>query len=196
MEKSNSIKSIAKALQLFSVKCDKIKKDSVNPFFKNKYASLGTILSAIADPLQESGLVFSQFPTDNNGLTTILIHVESGEFMQSTYVMPVAKQNDPQAVGSAITYARRYALGAILALNIDEDDDAHQASPNAVKTEVKKEYAEDDRPWLMEGQFNKLLKEINEGKYENYDLVMNKYRMKKQYKDALTKAIQFSKALD
>jgi hypothetical protein len=47
--------------------------------------------------------------------------------MESSYVMPVAKQNDPQAMGSAMTYARRYALGSILNLNIDDDDDGEKA---------------------------------------------------------------------
>jgi len=47
--------------------------------------------------------------------------------MKSSYVMPVAKQNDPQAMGSAMTYARRYALGSILNLNIDDDDDGEKA---------------------------------------------------------------------
>ena len=47
--------------------------------------------------------------------------------MEASYGMPIAKENDPQAMGSAITYARRYALGAILGLNIDEDDDGEKA---------------------------------------------------------------------
>jgi len=61
-------------------------------------------------------------PDDEDGLTTILIHAKSGEFMESNYkIRPV--KNDPQAVGSAITYARRYALSSVLGLNVDDDDD-------------------------------------------------------------------------
>jgi len=71
-------------------------------------------------------LAISQFP-DGDALTTIIVHSESGEWMESSYVMPVAKQNDPQAMGSAMTYARRYALGSILNLNIDDDDDGEKA---------------------------------------------------------------------
>jgi hypothetical protein len=71
-------------------------------------------------------LAISQFP-DGNALTTIILHADSGEWMESSYVMPVAKQNDPQAMGSAMTYARRYALGSILNLNIDDDDDGEKA---------------------------------------------------------------------
>jgi hypothetical protein len=51
-----------------------------------------------------------------NGLCTILIHAESGEYLMDTFIMPVSKQNDPQAVGSAITYAKRYALAGVLGL--------------------------------------------------------------------------------
>jgi hypothetical protein len=61
-------------------------------------------------------------PTGVNGLCTILIHAESGEYLMDSFIMPVSKPNDPQAVGSAITYAKRYALAGILALNIDDDD--------------------------------------------------------------------------
>jgi len=143
MEKSQSIKSIAGALLLFQNKVGAVKKDAVNPFFKSKYASLNTIIEHINLPLSECGLSYAQFP-DESGLTTILMHSESGEYLQSTYLMPVAKQNDPQAVGSAITYARRYALGAILGLAIDEDDDANSATiqpnHNVNVAELKKEW--------------------------------------------------------
>ena len=123
MTKSDSIINISKALALFHVKIEKVKKDATNPFFKSKYASLSNILEAINIPLAETGLVYTQHPSGANDLITILIHADSGEFFESCYNMPVAKQNDPQAVGSSITYARRYALGAILGLNIDDDDD-------------------------------------------------------------------------
>jgi len=126
MNKSPEIKELAKALATFHAQVGKVKKEAQNPFFKSKYASLSNILDVIAEPLQKAGLVFSQFP-DEFELTTILIHTESGQYLEASYAMPVAKENDPQAVGSAISYARRYAIGAILCLNIDEDDDAEKA---------------------------------------------------------------------
>lgn len=130
MNKSESIKNVAKALLLFQTKMESISKDSTNPFFKSKYCSLSNILENIQLPLAEAGLCFSQMP-DEHSLTTIIIHAESGEYLESSYIMPVAKQNDPQAVGSSITYARRYALGAILGLNIEDDDDANAATTKA-----------------------------------------------------------------
>lgn len=126
MNKSESIKSIAGALVKFQSSVSKVAKEANNPFFKSKYASLANILDTIQKPLSECGLAISQFP-DGDALTTIIIHSESGEWMESSYVMPVAKANDPQAMGSAITYARRYALGSILNLNIDDDDDGEKA---------------------------------------------------------------------
>jgi hypothetical protein len=126
MNKSESIKNIAGALVKFQSSVSKVAKEANNPFFKSKYASLANILDTIQKPLSECGLAISQFP-DGDALTTILLHADSGEWMESSYVMPVAKQNDPQAMGSAMTYARRYALGSILNLNIDDDDDGEKA---------------------------------------------------------------------
>jgi hypothetical protein len=126
MNKSESIKNIAGALVKFQASVSKVAKEANNPFFKKKYASLANILDTIQKPLSECGLAISQFP-DGDALTTIIVHSESGEWMESSYVMPVVKQNDPQAMGSAITYARRYALGSILNLNIDDDDDGEKA---------------------------------------------------------------------
>ena len=150
MEKSQSLKNIAAALVLFHVKVESVKKDANNPFFKSKYASLSNILDVVNDPLNESGLTFCQFPTDTNGLTTILMHAETGEYIQATYEMTPTK-NDPQGRGSAITYQRRYALAAILGLNIDEDDDGNAASTpptNKTSQNVTSSNNDDNKNWL------------------------------------------------
>ena len=141
MKKSESIKNISTALAVFHIKMDVIKKDAKNPFFKSSYASLSNILDAIKIPLAESDLSFSQHPMGENGLSTILMH-KSGEWIGSHFTMKPVK-NDPQGIGSCITYMRRYALSAILGLNIDEDDDGNQASGNNDKAETKSEL-----PWL------------------------------------------------
>lgn len=126
MEKSESIKNITIALLNFQKLVGKIPKDSKNPFFKSAYASLPDILDKVHQPLIDSGLIITQWPSGTNGLTTLISH-ESGEFMQETYQMTPVK-NDPQSLGSSITYQRRYALGAVLNLNIDVDDDGNNAS--------------------------------------------------------------------
>lgn len=186
MEKSTEIKNLAKALLSFQSKMQKIKKDSNNPFFKSKYASLSNILENIQAPLNEAGLAFSQFPSGSNGLTTILIHAESGEYLMESYNMTPSK-SDPQGQGSAITYQRRYALGSILGLNIDEDDDANEASKPGAKKE-EKEYPEDERPWLSEKQLKKILERMSLGE-DLYDETVKAFRMKKEYKQQLEKII-------
>jgi hypothetical protein len=144
-KKSDSIANLTKALMTFSVKIDKIKKEASNPFFKSKYATLPQIQEAIAEPLQESGLVLVQLP-DGDGLITMLCHSESGEYVMATGLMHPVK-NDPQSMGSAITYQRRYSIGAILNLNIDEDDDGNAASTKPVQV--------NDKPWLNKYSDNK-----------------------------------------
>lgn len=177
IERSQSITGLSKALITFHVKVDKIKKDAKNPFFKSTYASLSNILEAINTPLIESGLTFVQFPSGENGLTTILMHSETGEFIQSNYKMKPVK-DDPQGRGSVITYQRRYALAAVLGLNIDEDDDANTATHGG-KTP---EQVEDNRPWLSESQFKQLMERISSGDTEAYDKADKAFKMKKDYR--------------
>jgi hypothetical protein len=126
MQTSEKLEKLPLALLEFHKKVGKIIKSDNNPFFKSKYASLATILDVITEPLTDCGLIIIQFPTGLYQLTTRLQHT-SGEYMQSTYEMQPVKHS-PQDAGSVITYQRRYAIGAILNLNIDEDDDGNKAS--------------------------------------------------------------------
>ena len=113
-----------------------IKKTDKNPFFKSSYAGLPSILEVVLPILHKNGLYISQSPVSNKeegvGVHTSIIHAESGEVLQGSFLLPLAK-NDPQGAGSAITYARRYALVSMLGLNVDEDDDANHASGNIAK---------------------------------------------------------------
>lgn len=135
---SDSIAAISTAMIEFHKQCPKIPKQSKNPFLKTKYADLSTILEIIQPILNDCELVVQQHPTANFGLTTIISH-SSGEWISSEYPMqpieavvekatgdrPASKAITPQSIGTVITYQRRYALGAILALNIDDDNDGH-----------------------------------------------------------------------
>jgi hypothetical protein len=134
MNKSETITELSKALVKFQSKLITVKKESTNPFFKNRYASLSAIIETVQAPLAECGLAIIQQPCGTNQLETILLH-ESGEFIGEVYEMKPTKPG-PQELGSVITYQRRYALGAILSLNIDEDDDGNKASEPA-KKEIK-----------------------------------------------------------
>jgi hypothetical protein len=126
MKTSESIKEIAVALHKFHGLMGKVGKDAVNPHFKNKYASLSNIIEATTPHLNAVGLSIIQLPCES-GLETMLLHT-SGEYISSVSATPCKDASNPQALGSALTYARRYALGAVLSLNIDEDDDAQRAT--------------------------------------------------------------------
>lgn len=160
MQQSNTIAELAKALVLFHVKVDTIKKDAKNPFFKSTYASLPNILEGINEPLIESGLSVAQFPSGENGLTSILLH-ESGEFISAEYQMRPVK-DDPQGRGSCITYQRRYALASILGLNIDEDDDGNTATFGGKNPQ---EAEDNTKQWLNKGTdlFNKAKAKLDAG---------------------------------
>lgn len=120
---------LAKALLAFQKNAPHIPLDSTNPHFKNKYASLAGIWKEIRKPLSDAGLTVSQWPTEvegNPALRTTLMHV-SGESDSATMLLFLTKL-DAQAQGSALTYARRYALLSVLGLVGDEDDDGEAAT--------------------------------------------------------------------
>ena len=127
MQSSNTIKELTLALCQFQSAQLKATKANTNPHFKAKYAGINEVLTVVLPTLTECGLCFVQFP-DGEALTTRLMHV-SGEWLQASYALnPV--QNTPQACGSALTYARRYALLSVLGLGTDDDDgQAASAAP-------------------------------------------------------------------
>lgn len=105
------------------------KKDSLNPHFKSSYADLASVWDACRDPLSQNGLsIIQQVTTDRSGVTvtTTLLHI-SGEFLRDRCWLPVAQQT-PHAFGSAITYARRYSLAALVGVAAEEDDDGNAAT--------------------------------------------------------------------
>lgn len=157
MTQSETINDLVKALVAFHTEIGTIKKDSTNPFFNSKYASLSQVLSQVLPVLSKNGLTIIQAPSED-GLTTTLAH-SSGQYISSQMrLMPV--KADPQAQGSAITYARRYAVASILSLNIDEDDDANAATQSAQQVQKVQQsvapkapapsapVSDEDRPWL------------------------------------------------
>ena len=127
MQKSESIAAMAAALAEAQGEVENATKNSQNPHLKNRYADLAEILNTVRPVLSRHGLAVSQHPSYSDGMVhveTIMLH-KSGEWMSSTISTPVQKQ-DPQGVGSACTYARRYSLAAIVGLS-QEDDDGHAA---------------------------------------------------------------------
>ena len=125
MNKSETIELLAQALLKAQTEFMTASKDAKNPFFKSKYATLNSVWEAVATALHNNGLVCIQ-PIVNNMVATTIIHT-SGQFITSECPIVCAKQNDPQALGSAITYSRRYALASMLGVMTDDDDDAESA---------------------------------------------------------------------
>lgn len=126
MNKSATIGKIAEALVGFQYQVDAVKKDATNPFFHSKYSNLSTIIAAIKKPLFDNELSYAQFPSGEHQMTTILMH-KSGEWIEDTFTMKPVDER-PQSLGSTITYMRRYALGAVLGIATEEDDDGNAAS--------------------------------------------------------------------
>jgi len=126
MNQSEEINELATALSKFQGEMTAVKKDATNPFFKSKYATLDTIWEAIRKPLASNGLSIVQTmgtDGDSNSLITTLLHGLTGQYISGEMTLNPEK-NTPQGLGSAITYARRYSLSAILGIVADEDDDA------------------------------------------------------------------------
>jgi hypothetical protein len=141
MKSSDTIKDLAEALCKAQSQMGGAVKDSANPFFKSSYADLTSVIKAIKQPFSDNGLSYTQFPVHSEGgvgVSTRLMHV-SGQWVESEFVLPIVKQ-DPQAAGSAITYARRYALQSIAGIPT-ADDDAESSMLRSEK--VKKDEYQD-----------------------------------------------------
>jgi hypothetical protein len=133
-------KEMFDALLKVQVALPKLEKTASNPFYKSKYVPLESVLDAVLPVLHKNGFVLLQKVTNLQGmgdavgaLETTLEH-SSGESVTS--VMPLdSKENNPQAQGSAITYARRYALVSLLGLATESDDDGNASSKTKAEYE-------------------------------------------------------------
>lgn len=128
--------TLAEALVAFQAEAPPIALDATNPHFKSKFASLGGVMNTVRPVLAKNGLAVIQLPTcagtaENPlpALRTVLLH-SSGEREEDVMLLSIDKPG-PQAHGSALTYARRYAVLAILGLVGEEDDDGNAAKPEA-----------------------------------------------------------------
>src|SRR5574340_169669 len=139
MNKSESIGKLAEALAKAQSVMKFAKKDSTNPYLKSKYADLAAVVEAIKAPLSDNGLSYVQ-STDiaDDGaviIETTLMH-SSGEWISSRLRMKPIK-DDPQSVGSAVTYGRRYGLQALVGIPAD-DDDGEAAQERVKETQQKR----------------------------------------------------------
>lgn len=129
VRRSAGIGQLAAAMAKAQAELRNPPKDSVNPHFKSRYADLATVRDVVMPVLAKHGLAVVQMPCDlgdHPALMTLLTHA-SGEWLESTMRTRPTK-NDPQGMGSAITYARRYSLQSLAGVAADDDDDGAAGS--------------------------------------------------------------------
>ncbi len=137
MQTSEQINEIATALAKAQGEMDGASKSAANPFFKSKYADLASVWDACREPLSKNGIAIIQSPSAESThvtVETLMVHT-SGQWMRNTLSV-TAKEDTPQAVGSAITYLRRYVLQSLVGV-APEDDDAEAAHGRGGNTAAK-----------------------------------------------------------
>lgn len=141
---------LIKAMVAAQMACEAVLKGSSNPAFKSRYADLAAVVEAVVPSLNRAGVAVIQSPFNDGDLvtvTTILAH-ESGATLTNSLSMRPTK-SDPQGVGSAITYARRYALLALTGAAPEDDEGngasrvANDARPTQSSLTVTSEQAEE-----------------------------------------------------
>ena len=152
-----------------------ISKDTSNPFYKSKYFDVNSLIKQLQPLLKKNRLLLLQ-PIEDNCVISKIICIDSNLGTQSS--IPLPDINDPQKLGSAITYYRRYTLASLLGLQAD-DDDGNLASGKASKP------VEDDKAWLNKNtpQFNKAVKFLQEG--GDVNALLSKYKISKAVREEL-----------
>ncbi|MFH1301518.1 MAG: ERF family protein [Planctomycetota bacterium] len=131
MNKSESVTDLSAALAKAQAGIANAAKEGINPHFNRSYATLKSVWEVCKTPLTDNGLSVVQSPeveAQAVKVTTTLLH-KSGQWIESSITMPVQKW-DCQGIGSAITYARRYALAAMVGVAPSDDDDDGESAVN------------------------------------------------------------------
>lgn len=183
---SEKVDQIAAALTKVQRNLQPASKDATNPFFKSKYASLASVWENCRQLLALNDLAISQIMETVDGkphLNTLLIH-SSGQWLKSQ--MPITpKKQDPQSFGSALTYARRYGLSAIVGIVADDDDDGNQASEIAKPAQASPAQAPPPQPQPANGNgtrtpkvefVNRLVAELGATPIEIGEILRRGYR--------------------
>jgi hypothetical protein len=150
-----------------------ISKDTKNPFYKSRYFDINSLIKQL-DPLLEKHRLLLLQPIEEDCVYSKLICVDGTGGVLSALKLP--EMNDPQKLGSTITYYRRYTLASLLGLQA-VDDDANLGSGKIVEVEL---------PWLNENtpQFNKVKKALSEGTATIAD-VRTKFKVSKKVEELL-----------
>ena len=118
-------------LLAFHMAVGKVRKDANNPHFRSKYADINAVLSVIMPVLTSNGIILTQSPAIEGQSFTLVTRLASADdredYIESVTPLLLPDKTNPQKYGSAVTYARRYALMCMLDLEA-EDDDANYAT--------------------------------------------------------------------
>ena len=155
-ERKELFKAVSQAQGEFST----VEKNGTNPHFNSKFAPLDSIIEMIRPILTKYGLAVMQhcdIPDGPGIIIETMISHESGQYLTNRLFTPVVK-NDPQGYGSAITYARRYALGATLGIVSDEDVDGNQSAAKATTKTATQAAKSAHVPGTISAEQNKLLR--------------------------------------
>lgn len=149
-EEAVKVSGLYPKLHAAKQKIGKVVKNANNPHFKKSYADINALVESVEPILLEYGLLLLQ-PIENGVVRTLIIDIETGETAFSDMRLPEIQ--DPQKIGSAVTYYRRYTLQSLLSLQA-EDDDANSASATVKNT----------KPTITQERFENGLSQIAEGK--------------------------------
>jgi len=184
MEKVNIYKKLAEAKK----EIGKISKDSENPFYKSKYFDINSLLQHVEPILESHGLMVSQ-PIKDNCINSVIVDISDGSMIESSLKLPEIQ--DPQKLGSAITYYRRYTLQSLLALQAEDDDGSLASKPQKTTSN------NDDKKWLNEttkdGQETRewanIQAKIDTGVITTLSQVMDAYKVSKATQESIKKLL-------
>jgi hypothetical protein len=185
------MKNINEKLLAFQQKMEAVKKTKKNPHFKNTYADINEILSEVKPLLSDLNLVLRQ-PIIDGLQCSIITDVESSESVTSCIKLPDNLQ--PQQLGSAITYFRRYTLVSLLCLETEEDTDGNNTAPTPQSTQPA-----DDKKWLnvtnqdgvtITKEYANILDAIAKNTITSIEQVTAVYKMRAEVKQQLLKDLK------
>ena len=155
---SNETKNIYKALIQTRARIKELSKNAVNPYFNSKYTTLDNLINVVKDSLLENNLMILQETLLTNDFITVLTRVvhESGEWIETEFKCK-PKTLDPQGIGAATTYGRRYALSSLLFLASEDDNDANEHIDITEKSNGNKKIVREDK---VENEFEEKKKKF------------------------------------
>ena len=152
----------------------KVGKNAKNPHFKNTYADVNALIEAVEPILHEKGLMLLQ-PINDGKVSSIIIDCETSEQIESSIDLPTT--GTPQAIGSAITYFRRYTLQSLLSLQAEDDDGQKASSPHPQL-----------KPQIGDVAFGKAIERVANGEHDLISKLENTYALSTQQLNELNEA--------